>query len=175
MKKLKAYRVTVGTTSLNTTYGPGKKTYRECKEYTILFITYDPREIYDEFPLAESITEIGLGYIGDVAFSREDPQFLIDGEPARLKQNTFREDPPIGISPSAPVQDLEIVGYACPGCHGPVELRSSHRSGEQKKEWFICAPDDREGIPCSINPLFFTDSVPPLEWLKSNQEDKGND
>lgn len=150
MKELKAYRVTVGTTSPDTTYGTGKKIYRECKDCTIIFITHDPREIYDEFPLAESITEIGLGYIGNVAFPGEDS--------------------PIGIGPFTPVQALLIEGYACPECHGPVELRSSHRSGKKKEEWFVCVSY------CSARNLeLFIDGAPLPVWLKANQEDKGND
>lgn len=67
---MKAYRVSVNTTNGlgDTTYGPGngdiKKgdPYRKCKNGTVFVITDDPKKIYDEFPRAIVITEVGYGY-----------------------------------------------------------------------------------------------------------------
>lgn len=193
MQTLKVYKVGVGHVDRGTTYGPGKKTYRDTQGGYVYFVTYDPREIYDEFPLTESITEIGIGYIGDVAFSKQETVseqkqeeivcFTCGGsieKPAGpcLKINQKKK----GVVQDKK-QDQEVVrddatfnleDYACPTCQGLVMVRSEQGTGKQKETWFTC---DRESEThtdqCFQELLMFQDGKPTESWLKINQEKKG--
>lgn len=68
--EMKAYRVSVDTTNAigDTTYGPGngvigkKDPYRPCVRGQVIVCTDDPRKIYDEFPRARNVEEIGICY-----------------------------------------------------------------------------------------------------------------
>ncbi len=71
MNSYRAYKVTVKTTGVlsKTTYGAGngkigdeKDAYLECENGVLFVVTDDPRKIYDQFPLTESIIDLGVGY-----------------------------------------------------------------------------------------------------------------
>lgn len=66
---MRLYRVECDTTdALKTkTYGPGKgkigeDPFRDCENGIVYVVTDDPKKIYDEFPMAKTVSEIGFGY-----------------------------------------------------------------------------------------------------------------